>query len=241
MIKITKLLIASALALLPMLLQADEAGIKKALAEYMPGDKIDSIKPSEVPGLYEVTVGASIFYASEDGKYLLQGQLFDAAAKKNLTESKLAGVRKSALDKMGEQNMIIFKPQASKYLVSVFTDIDCGYCRKLHSEIDQYLAQGITVRYLFFPRAGVGSDSYKKAISVWCASDKQKALTSAKKGEALDSKDCENPVDEHMALGEAFGMSGTPMIVTARGNILPGYVPAAQLAKLLANESVDVR
>jgi len=234
--KITKLLALSALALVSSLSPADEASIKKALAEYMPGERIDAVKPSEIPGLYEVTVGASIFYASEDGKYLLQGQLFDAAAKKNITEGKLASVRKTALDKIGEQNMIIFKPSDSKHVVTVFTDIDCGYCRKLHSEIDQYLAQGITVRYLFFPRAGVGSESYKKAVSVWCASDKQKALTAAKKGEALDNKTCENPVDQHMALGEAFGMSGTPMIVTAKGNILPGYVPAAQLAKMLASE-----
>lgn len=234
--KIQNLLAASVLALISVQLQADEASIKKALAEYMPGEKIDSINASEIPGLYEVTVGASVFYASEDGKYLLQGQLFDAAAKKNITESKLAGVRKSALDKMGEANMVIFKADAGKHVVSVFTDIDCGYCRKLHSEIDQYLAQGISVRYLFFPRAGVGSDSYKKAVSVWCAKDQQKALTAAKKGEALDSKTCDNPVDKHMALGESFRMSGTPMIVTAKGNVLPGYVPAAQLAKILSNE-----
>jgi thiol:disulfide interchange protein DsbC len=234
--KIQKLIAVSVLALISVQLQADEASIKKALAEFMPGEKVDSISPSEIQGLYEVTVGASVFYASEDGKYLLQGQLFDAAAKKNITESKLAGVRKAALDKMGENNMVIFKAESGKHVVSVFTDIDCGYCRKLHSEIDQYLAQGISVRYLFFPRAGVGSDSYKKAISVWCAKDQQKALTAAKKGEALDSKSCDNPVDKHMALGESFGMSGTPMIVTAKGNILPGYVPAAQLAKILASE-----
>ncbi|BBL58921.1 bifunctional protein-disulfide isomerase/oxidoreductase DsbC [Methylomonas koyamae] len=215
---------------------ADEAAIKKALSEFMPEGKIDAVKPSEIQGLYEVTMGGNIFYASEDGKYLVQGQLFDVQAKKNITETKLAGVRKAELDKLGEQKMIIFKPETPKHTVSVFTDIDCGYCRKLHSEIDQYLAQGITVRYMFFPRAGKGSDSYKKAVSVWCAADRNKALTSAKKGESLDSKSCENPVDEHMALGEAFGMNGTPMIVTQKGNILPGYVPAAQLAKILASE-----
>jgi thiol:disulfide interchange protein DsbC len=162
--------------------------------------------------------------------------LFDVDAKKNITESKLGAVRKAALDKIGEQDMIVFKAPNSKYTVSVFTDIDCGYCRKLHSEIDQYLAQGITVRYLFFPRAGKGSESYNKAVAVWCAADKNKALTAAKKGDAFDSKSCDNPVDKHMQLGEDFGMTGTPMIVTAKGNILPGYVPAAQLAKVLASE-----
>ena len=215
---------------------ADEAAIQKALGEFMPGAKVDSVTASEIKGLYEVAAGGNIFYASEDGRYLIQGQMFDAVAKKNITETKLAGVRKAALDEMGEKNMIIFKPDSSKHVVSVFTDIDCGYCRKLHSEIDQYMAQGITVRYLFFPRAGKGSDSYSKAVSVWCASDKQKALTAAKKGESLDSKTCDNPVDQHMELGEAFGMSGTPMIVTEKGNVLPGYVPAVQLAKILDKE-----
>ncbi len=215
---------------------ADEVAIKKALGEFMPGGQVDSVKPSEINGLFEVSMGGSIFYASEDGRYLLQGQLFDALTKKNITEGKLASVRKASLDKLGEQKMIIFKPETSKHIVSVFTDIDCGYCRKLHSEIDQYMAQGITVRYMFFPRAGKGSDSYKKAVSVWCASDRQKALTAAKKGESLDGKSCNNPIDEHMELGEAFGMNGTPMIVTEKGNILPGYVSAQQLAKILASE-----
>lgn len=215
---------------------ADEAAIKKSLSGFMPNTEVESIKPSEINGLFEVRVGANLFYVSEDGKYLLQGQLYDTVAKKNVTETKLADVRKAALDKLGSENMIIFKPETSKYQVSVFTDIDCGYCRKLHSEIDQYLAQGITVRYLFFPRAGKGSDSYKKAISVWCAADRNKALTAAKKGETLDSKPCVNPIDAHMQLGEDFGMSGTPMIVTAKGNVLPGYVPASRLAGILAGE-----
>lgn len=215
---------------------ADEAAIRKALSVFMPSGEVDSIKPSEIKGLYEVASGATIFYASEDGKYLLQGQLFDAEAKKNITETKLAEVRKNALEKIGEQQMIVFKAPISKYTVSIFTDIDCGYCRKLHSEIDQYLAQGISVRYLFFPRAGKGSESYKKAIAVWCSADRNKALTLAKKGDALDGKTCENPIDKHMQLGEEFGMTGTPMIVTEKGNILPGYVPAAQLAKVLASE-----
>ncbi len=215
---------------------ADEAAIKKSLSEFMPRAQIDSIRPAEIKGLYEVVTGGSIFYASEDGRYLLQGQMYDAFSKKNITENKLANVRKQELEKVGEKNMIIFKPETSKHYVSVFTDIDCGYCRKLHSEIDQYLDKGITVRYLFFPRAGKGSESYTKAISVWCADDRQKALTAAKKGESLESKTCDNPVDQHMALGEAFGMSGTPMIVTEKGNILAGYVPAAQLAKILDSE-----
>lgn len=215
---------------------ADEAAIREAMAKSMPSVKIDSVKPSEVKGLYEAVVGANIFYVSEDGKYLLQGRLVDVAARKDLTEEKLSGIRKQAIEKVGKENMIIFKPKIAKYTVTVFTDIDCGYCRKLHSEIDQYLSQGITVQYLFFPRAGKDSDSYKKAVSVWCADDRNAALTAAKKDQKVPSKTCDNPVDEHMKLGEEFDVKGTPMIVTEKGNIYPGYLPAKQLVEALESE-----
>jgi thiol:disulfide interchange protein DsbC len=118
----------------------------------------------------------------------------------------------------------------------VFTDIDCGYCRKLHSEIKQYLDAGIEVRYLFYPRSGEGSDSYNKAVNVWCAENRTQALTQAKKGEPVPEKACDNPVSKHMALGTAMGASGTPMIVTEKGSVLPGYVPAAQLLQVLGEE-----
>lgn len=215
---------------------ADEAKIRQALSEFMPGETINSIHPTEIKSLFEVTVGNNIIYASEDGKYLVQGELFDVAAKKNLTENNLGAARKAAIDKVSETKMIVFKADIPKYTITVFTDIDCGYCRKLHSEINQYLAQGITVRYMFYPRAGKGSESYKKAIAVWCAADQQKALTNAKQGGTIDMKTCEHPIDQHMALAESFGLNGTPMIITGKGTVLPGYVPAPQLAKALMQE-----
>lgn len=215
---------------------ADQDVIKKTFAKAMPNLEIGSIKETEIKGLFEVTIGANILYVSGDGKYMIQGHLIDIAARKDLTETKLAATRMGAIEKLGEDKMIIFKPDESKYKVSVFTDIDCGYCRKLHSEMDKYLAQGITVRYLFYPRAGKGSDSYNKAVSVWCSEDKNQALTDAKNGKTPESKTCENPVDEHMQLGVDFEARGTPMIVTEKGNIFPGYVPADQLVKALAQE-----
>ena len=218
---------------------ADENAIRQAMAKSMPSVKIDSVKPSEVKGLYEVTVGANIFYVSDDGKYLLQGRLVDVAARTDLTEQKLSGKRIQAIEKIGQNNMIVFKPKISKYTVTVFTDIDCGYCRKLHSEIDQYLAQGITIQYLFFPRAGKNSDSYNKAVSVWCADDRNAALTAAKKDQKVPAKTCDNPVDEHMQLGEDFDVKGTPMIVTEKGNIYPGYLPAKQLVEALESEKAS--
>ncbi len=216
--------------------QADENAVRSMLNKSMPSLKIDSIKSSEIKGLYEVIAGSSILYVSEDGKYLLQGHLIDIEARKDLTDIKLAGTRKRAIDKLGEDQTITFKSENSQYKVTIFTDIDCGYCRKLHAEMDQYLAEGITVQYLFFPRAGKGSDSYNKSVSVWCADDHQNALTVAKKGEKIDQKTCENPVDEHMQLGVDFEVRGTPMIVTEKGNVFPGYVPAKRLAQALANE-----
>lgn len=234
--KVIKIAALSLFGLTLPVANADEAAIRQAMTKSMPSMKIDSVVPSEIKGLYEMAVGANIFYVSEDGKYLLQGRLVDVAARKDLTEEKLSGTRKKAIEKIGQENMIVFKAKIPKYTVSVFTDIDCGYCRKLHSEIDQYLAQGITIQYLFFPRAGKDSDSYTKAVSVWCAKDRNAAFTDAKKGNTPPAKTCDNPVDKHMQLAADFDVKGTPMIVTEKGNIYPGYLPAKQLVEALESE-----
>lgn len=218
------------------LAHADDEAITKSLTNFSSSIKIDSINETQIKGLYEVVVGASILYVSEDGKYLLQGHLVDLELKKDLTDLKLADTRKRVLENLGEDKMIVFKAEKSKYTVTIFTDIDCGYCRKLHAEMDKYMAKGITVQYLFFPRAGKGSDSYNKAVSVWCSEDRHAALTSAKKGETLENKTCEHPIDEHMKLGVNFEARGTPMIITQKGNVFPGYVPASELIKVLENE-----
>lgn len=219
------------------IVQADEAGvIKEALKKSMPNFTPELIQPSEVKGLYEVSAGATVFYVSEDGKYLLQGRLIDLEARTDLTEAKMANIRKSTLEKLDQDQMIVFKPKLGQNKVFVFTDIDCGYCRKLHSEIDQYMAEGITIQYLFYPRAGKGSESYGKAVSVWCAEDRNDALTKAKQGKQIESKTCTNPVDAHMKLGNDFEVRGTPMIVTEQGSVYPGYLPAKQLAEVLRDE-----
>ena len=234
--KVIKVLIVSLFGLVLSDVNADEAAIRQAMTKSMPSVKVDSVKPAVVKGLFEVVVGANIYYVSEDGKYLLQGRLVDVAARKDLTEAKLNVTRKLAIEKMGQANMIVFKPKITKYTVTIFTDIDCGYCRKLHSEIDQYLAQGITIQYLFFPRAGKGSDSYNKAVSVWCAEDRNAALTAAKKDQKLPEKTCDNPIDKHMQLAAEFDVKGTPMIISENGNVYPGYLPAKQLVEALENE-----
>ncbi|MFA5924324.1 MAG: DsbC family protein [Methylococcaceae bacterium] len=211
--------------------------IVKALKKALPDAKPDLIKPSQIAGLYEVMVGPKLFYVSRDGHYLIQGAMIDLETMKNLTEPRLAEARINSLNKIGLNKMIIFKPKTPKHWVYVFTDIDCGYCRKLHSEIDQYMNAGIEIRYLFFPRAGIGSTSWEKAVSVWCAKDRNDALTKAKKDEPIEKKQCDNPVAEHHALGTAMHAAGTPMIVTEKGNILAGYYSAAQLSPLLEQEA----
>ena len=211
--KVIKIAALSLLGLSLSVAQADESAIRAALAKSMPSVKVGSVKPSEISGLFEATVGGNIFYVSNDGKYLIQGHLVDVAARTDLTEGKLGGARKQALDKLGQDKMIVFKPKISKYT-----------------------AEGITIQYLFFPRAGKGSDSYQKAISVWCADDRKAALTSAKKGDTPPVKTCDNPIDEHMQLADDFEVKGTPMIVTEKGNIFPGYLPAKQLAEALEDE-----
>ena len=212
---------------------ADQNTIKNAVERAYPGVKVDTVQPSEIKGLYEVFIGPQLYYVSSDGRYLLQGKLRDLKTKKDLTEPKVARVRANAINKVGPAKMIIFKSEKPKHVVSVFTDIDCGYCRKLHSEIDQYLERGISIQYLFFPRAGKDSDSYNKAVSVWCSDDRNKALTAAKQGKSMETKTCDNPVLEHMALSSALGARGTPMIVFDDGNTWPGYLPADKLVKLL--------
>jgi thiol:disulfide interchange protein DsbC len=134
---------------------------------------------------------------------------------------------------VSEDDMIIFEPKKTRHTITVFTDIDCGYCRKLHSEMQEFLDAGIRVRYMFFPRAGVGSNSYKKAVAVWCADDRKAALTAAKNNKAIEMKTCDNPLAEHMELVDKLGARGTPFIVLENGQTQPGYVPARQMSRIL--------
>jgi len=208
---------------------ADEASIRQALGDVKPA----SVEPTPVAGVYEVVVGSSVVYMSADGRYMLQGELVDVQNRVSLTEPRRRQVTRTVIDSVGEDKMIVFKPEKEKHAVTVFTDIDCGYCRKLHNEMDQYLNAGIKVRYMMFPRAGVGSESYKKAVAVWCAEDRNGAMTDAKNGKAVEMKSCDNPIDQHMDLVRQLGARGTPFIVLEDGSTQPGYVPAKRLSKLL--------
>ena len=211
---------------------AQEA-ITKSLSKIFPGVTPDKIAPSPMEGVSEVLIGPRLMYVSNDGKYLLQGSLIDLKTRTDIGEERRDGIRLDALNDLGEEKMIVFPAKEQKHVITVFTDIDCGYCRKLHDEMDKYNEMGITVRYLMFPRAGIDSPSYKKAVTVWCSKDQQDAMTRSKSGENLPNVTCDNPVKEEYELGQLIGVRGTPAIVMEDGAMLPGYVPAARLVKAL--------
>ncbi len=211
-----------------------EQTIRNALGQLLPGLEVQSIKPSPIAGVSEVQLGSRLFYMSNDGNYLMQGNLIDMKTRVDLSEERRKQIRSAAIDELGVDNMIVFPAKTSRHEVTVFTDIDCTYCRKLHREMDQYNARGITVRYVMYPRSGIDTPSYYKAVAVWCEDNHNDALTRAKAGEELSgSRDCKNPVKEHIKLGETMGLRGTPAIVLADGEMLPGYVPADKLAAAL--------
>lgn len=207
----------------------------KRLESALNGEKPDQIKKSPVPGLYEVVIGSEIFYLSQNGRFLLQGDIVDLTGNpKNLTEKRRESLRIAALNKVGKKNMVVFSPdKPAKHFVTVFTDIDCGYCRKLHQEMAEYNKNGIEVRYLMYPRAGIGSNSYQKAVSVWCSDNRQDSLTKAKQGQEIPQKNCKNPVADQFQLGREMGVSGTPTIILENGQVIPGYVPADRLKTII--------
>lgn len=206
--------------------------------EALPGVVVSKVGPSPVVGLLEVYVGADVFYVTEDGKYFVQGEVFDMDSRVNVTDQARKTVRADYLQEFSEDSAVSFPAADEKFRVMVFTDIDCPYCRKLHREMEGYHAEGITVEYLFFPRSGPGTPSWAKAEAVWCAESRQAAMTQAKEGEVLDAGQCtETPVAEHYKLGKDLGISGTPAIVTESGDVITGYRSPAELIQAL--EALD--
>ncbi len=213
---------------------------RAAIAAKIPGGaKAEELHASPIPGMYELARGTEIAYVSEDGKYAIAGDLFELGTDKNLTEATRRAERLKLLATVPESQMVVFSPKEPKYTISVFTDVDCTYCRKLHSQIAEYNRLGIKVRYLSFPRSGPDTESWEKAEAVWCAANRGEALTRAKRGEEISKpKTCANtPIAREYQLGEDVGVRGTPAIVLENGEMLPGYLPPAQLAAHLKGGS----
>jgi thiol:disulfide interchange protein DsbC len=205
------------------------------------GSAPDSITATPINGIYEAKFGTELIYVSQDGRYFFSGDLIDGSTRTNLSEQSRTVERKDMLAKVEEKDAVIFKAKGEqKHLLTVFTDVDCGYCVKLHKEVPQLNEAGVSVRYLAYPRAGIGSESYKKIVNVWCADDKQDALTKSKAGETIAAKECENPVAKEFELGQKLGVNGTPALFTEDGTMIPGYRPADQLVKMLDDMKTKV-
>lgn len=230
----SKLATVALLALLPV--AAGQAGsVQEALAAKFPGVEAENVRPTPIPGIWEIAVGGQVVYLSEDGQYMLRGDVVDLKTGRSIAEARQAELRMAIAKEFDEKRMIVFGPDKPKHTVTIFTDIDCGYCRKLHREMAELNKLGIRVRYAFYPRAGPGSESWAKADAVWCSADRNDAMTRAKLGEHVQAaKACsDTPVAEQFRLGNELGIRGTPAIMTEEGDLLPGYVPADQLAAWL--------
>jgi thiol:disulfide interchange protein DsbC len=208
-----------------------------------PGAKLDDLRPAPIQGLYEFSQGAELSYLTADGKYFIDGNIYDMATRQNLSEIRRAQARVALIGAVPESQMVIFSPDNPRYTITVFTDVDCQFCRKLHSEIGELNKLGVRVRYLFFPRTGPGTESWHKAEAVWCSSNRNDALTKAKLGNPVDtSKICAStPVDREYNLGLSVGVRGTPAIITESGDLISGYVPAHELAQRLKDMQLASR
>lgn len=211
--------------------------VRSALASLDPKFKPDYIGAAPFPGFREVLVGGQVLYVSDDGRYLMQSQPYDIQNRTPASSAGLLAFRKALLDKVPRGERIVFAAPNPKHTLTVFTDIECGYCRKMHQDIPELNRQGITVEYLAFPRMGPGSQDFTDMISVWCASDRRKALTSAKQGQPVAPKNCTTPVAMQYNLGQQVGVSGTPAVFAADGTQLGGYLPPAQLVKALERQA----
>ena len=204
-----------------------------ALAAKVPGSKPEDFRATPVPGIFELTHGADISYVSADAKFVFSGDLYRVAAKgdfPNLSEGRRRELRLAKLDEIPESQMLVFGPEKAKHTITVFTDVDCPWCRRLHSQMADYNKLGIRVRYMFFPRTGPDTESWAKADAVWCSADRNAAFTKAKAGEDLAPKACPgSPVAREYQLGHDIGVTGTPGVVIETGELIPGYMAPAQL------------
>jgi thiol:disulfide interchange protein DsbC len=195
--------------------------------------KPEDIRPAPVPGLWEVASGTEVGYVSGDGRYYIDGDIFDMDSRVNLTDQRRKGARVALMQGVKDSETIVFAPQDVKYTINVFTDVDCTYCRKLHSEIAELNRLGVKVRYLMYPRNGPGTAAWKQAEAVWCSADRNDALTRAKRGEKIVAAECKDPVADQYRLGREAGINSTPSIITDQGDLIAGYLPAPRMVERL--------
>lgn len=228
----TLILLLAALAISPAL--ATDA-IERRMAEVVPTLTPDEIQESGMPGVYEVRYGTDIFYVSEDGRFLLQGSLIDLETRENLTEKSRRSVRAAIFAAIPDDELTVFVPEREvRFVINIFTDPNCPFCRQLHDEMQTYLNAGVKVRYFMYPVLGRQSPTIMRDI--WCSESRTDAMDLAKAGRAVPSADCPTPADQHLALGRELGITGTPATITGGGQLISGYRPAIEIIQALDAE-----
>ena len=208
---------------------------QKSLSRLSSDFEISDVKETPIKGIYQVTIGPDVIYMSRDGNYVLKGEILDIGNRRNLTEDFHAQKRINLLNTVADSEYIEFSSTKTKNHIYVFTDVDCGYCRKLHRDVPELNSMGIAVRYLAYPRAGVDSIIGEEMRNVWCAENRQKALTTSKNRQPIEVKICDAPIARHHALGRELGVTGTPAIFLENGRKLPGYIPPDELYEQINN------
>jgi thiol:disulfide interchange protein DsbC len=204
-----------------------------AMHAVAPQAKIESIAESSLPGFFAVVVEGHVIYVSGDGKYLIEGKVYDIKKHADLSDERLSVLRKEGIAKIPAEKRLVFAPPNPKYKVTVFTDVDCPYCRQFHKQIADYNQLGIEVDYVLFP-LNIHPGADKKAVSVWCSADRNTAYTAAMNGQTLPSKTCDNPIAELTSVAMAMGLNGTPAILAEDGSQIGGYLPPQELAQRLS-------
>ena len=222
-----KLLMYS-LILFSLITYSDELLIKEKISGILPpGTQIEKIEESSFPNIYKVYYGdIQPLYVSKSGKYFLYGDMFEINSSEiiNLTALDIKKQRISLMKEINKDELISFSSDDETYSVTVFTDVDCGYCRKLHNEIKAYNKLGISINYAAFPRSGIGTEAFTKMVGAWCSTNPKQSITYLKDGKKLDLNFCDSqPVSKHYAIGKKIGITGTPAIISSEGELFPGY------------------
>ncbi|WP_266160671.1 thioredoxin fold domain-containing protein [Dyella silvatica] len=216
-----------------------ESVVRQALIGLAPKVQIDSIKPSSIPGFYQVIASGQLVFVSNDGKYMINGAVVELSSKKDMTDAAWADFRKAELAKLPASQRIVFAPANPKHTITVFTDVTCGFCRELHAHMADFNKAGVAIEYVAWPRQGVTStsgkdtDTYTEMSSVWCAADRKAAFSAAIEGREPKPASCANPVKDQFNLGIRLGITGTPAIIAADGSMIGGYLTPDQLLKAL--------
>lgn len=229
---LSRFILSSVLFSLSHAVFASQSDVLSAVKMALPQYEVESAELHEGAGLYVVVLkNGPTLHVTQDGKYFVAGDLY--RIDKNAIENETEKAKLAKIETIPESQMIVYKAKDEKAHITVFTDVDCGYCRMLHKEVPKLNEAGVTVRYLAYPRAGIGSEAYTKMVSIWCSADPKEWLTQAKLGAEIPENKCVNPVADQYKLGNEVGVRGTPSIVLGNGEFLPGYLPAAELVKHL--------